>query len=194
MTMSLSLPPIIFLDIDGVLNVNKVVWRTLPVGLPKPGRAYKRPPRRLEREREFSCHAVTQLERLVRQTGALLVLSSSWRLRQGARETLAGHGVIGPWHDDWRTDALAGGRGAQISRWLARNGSPRHVILDDWPHELREHGATLVRIDDRIGLTRELASRAGEIIYQQRFQCSPAVSIADQVAAHAAGGGDRGRR
>ena len=171
MPFDLGQPPVVFLDIDGVLNVNHLVWRTapaVPAAVSRPGRPAKLPRRQLVRERRFKREAVEQLAALLFGTFAVLVLSSSWRLRPGAREALAGYGVAGPWHTDWRTDELPGGRGAQIDRWLAAHGNPRHVILDDWPDELRQQRDRVVRTDDRIGLTRERADRAREMLRQQR--------------------------
>ncbi|WP_368039976.1 HAD domain-containing protein [Sphingomonas bacterium] len=165
------LQPVVFLDIDGVLNLTKVAWRTVEVPRSRgPGRPGKPGARKLVWEREFRREPVQQLDRLLEQTRASLVLSSSWRLQLGVRTVLEGFGVQGPWHEVWRTDDLDGGRGAQIERWLAANGRPRHVILDDWPHELHGHWGQVVLTNNQTGLTRELANEAREKLHRQRYE------------------------
>ncbi len=159
-------PPVIFLDIDGVLNITRMVRRTGPVRLRKDGRPY-RITTSLERERRWSKEAVAQINRLLFFTRAVLVLSSSWRLQPDARDTLASLGVIGPWHAAWRTEELAAGRGAEITRWLQVNGEPRHVIIDDWPRELSAHRARLVLVSDMAGLSHTDANAARDILIAQ---------------------------
>jgi hypothetical protein len=111
---------IIFLDIDGVLNSNAWYERFGYQHIPRPP---------LDRD------AVRRLDRIVRATGAFLVISSSWRGDPRLSSWLMEHGcsgvVVG------RTPRIAGvERGIEIAHWLrlnARSGIPirSFVILDD---------------------------------------------------------------
>ena len=142
-------PPIIFLDIDGVLN-----------------RTVKNTHIRLDAD------LVARLRRLCERTGAVIVLSTFWREFAGYIEyILRRHGVAAPVVG--RTPGQAGtpslahekpfaSRAAEIEAYLAAQASgrpseppPRFVILDDRPDAgasdaLRRH---FVRTDPAVGLT-----------------------------------------
>lgn len=107
----------IFLDVDGVI-VTPRSHRALGKGW------LKRAPDPV---------AIGFLNRIARETGAAMVVSSTWRkdgpsfLRQ-----LRHWGYDGRVHEDWRTDELPGLRGDQIQRWLDKHPEvTRFAILDD---------------------------------------------------------------
>lgn len=144
------MPPILFLDIDGVLNVavGRRVLRS------HTGRL------RFQTIREFSADAVARLNALCERSGALLVVSSSWRLQGDVRPVLAEHRVTGALHDDWATDDEDDDRGAQIERWLIAHDRPAYVVLDDDAAPLQQHADNLVTTDWTAGLQDSDVERA----------------------------------
>lgn len=138
---------IVFLDIDGVLNTCDGV------------------------ETGINRALVEHLNQLVRDTGASVVVSSSWRivgLRQ-IRATLREHGFVG--RVCGVTPISSGGvRGLEIQAWLDNCRWPVAglVILDD-NDDMAHLGPHLVRTDYRRGLTPDdvAAARARlDVAYQ----------------------------
>lgn len=145
---------LIFLDIDGVLNGHS--WNDAAQS------------NTIDRE------CVTHLNRILRETGAGIVLSSAWRyMIHGGAVTTTGfeyllrtHGVrlckivgITP------RDEEVTGRGAQISAWLASHGNPApYVVVDDEAYDIADDGHPLVRTDGKYGLTAEDADSAIAIL------------------------------
>lgn len=139
--------PILFLDVDGVLNC-----RTSH-----------------EITGEPVCHVdadkVALLNEVVRRSGCHVVVSSTWRKGpesgpDSCREILNAGGVRVPFARNWRTpESWHGIRGGEIAAWLTRNGSPRYAIVDDNSDMLPEQQARFVQTDFEHGLTREHADR-----------------------------------
>ena len=106
--------PVIFLDIDGVLNILQNVQE---LSLP------------LERQ------SVTVLNDLIRESGAKVVISSSWRLYYSLdkiRDILEDYGFSGDIIG--KTPVMKGSqRGEEIKTWLQIHGEEvqNFVILDD---------------------------------------------------------------
>jgi len=162
--------PLLFLDIDGVLNDHRVN------DLAKSGTVLSD---RAER-----------LNRILLETGARIVVSSAWRyliLRgemnlEGFRWLLRTHGVLGDrmvghtaadtMHDGvW--SGVAGSwpihneRGRQIAEWLGDRWEYkgcRYVVLDDLDLGISEAGHPFVQCDGTVGLTDADADRAIAII------------------------------
>lgn len=143
--------PIIFLDIDGVLNSDAFYDRLLAAGEPIP-----RPP--IDRE------AVARLERIVQATGAEIVLSTSWRGHPDLPRWLVERGcsaeVVG------MTPVLRGDRGREIAAWLRRNRFRRNpalagpfAILDDGD-DVGALAPWLVRTTPELGLQDGHVDRA----------------------------------
>lgn len=148
--------PLIFLDIDGVLNnyPGLVKLRARQVGAHD-----------IDDSEDMFPEHVERLNRIIQETGALVVLSSSWRRmfplvtivsfleRRGFRGRIIGK----------TPTSLSGYRGEEINRWLAENTSggvpPRFVILDDGS-DMEPHQDRLVQTDMDLGLTEEDAARA----------------------------------
>lgn len=111
---------VVFLDIDGVLCTERSceAWRQRglmqvldPVG-------------------------VGLLNFLLKDSGAKLVLSSTWRLAhdQGSMTAiLQNAGLIDiPWHQNWKTPDRGASRGQEIEFWMEQHGRPDvYLILDD---------------------------------------------------------------
>jgi hypothetical protein len=159
---------LIFLDVDGVLNAH-------------------------EEDPEALCgqihrDKVERLNRVLRETGARIVLSSAWRyIIHRGEANLAGmewlfrsHGLIAGrlagytrkdtmerqvYNGEPRDWPVCNERGAQITEWLAINGEsfggpPRHVVLDDLDLGISEAGHPFVHTDGTVGLTEADADRA----------------------------------
>lgn len=126
---------VIFLDVDGVLCTHDScrVADTIDTLAP---RAALGP-------HVFDPVRVALLNKLCAETGAHIVVSSSWRDDDALRETLRCVGVTADFHDDWRTPKLgaitrsrprsaAGQRNAEIALWLtAHPEADNFVVLDD---------------------------------------------------------------
>ena len=135
---------IIFLDIDGVLNTMDGIRASME--------EYRQTGKgQLVR---FDVRAVGNLNSLIEQTGAVIVISSSWRYGLSIDEMqgkLEKHGVRGTVIDltpsifpadrhGWQNP----GHGAEIAGWLSSQKEEfRYVILDDdetgITEELRKH-------------------------------------------------------
>jgi hypothetical protein len=151
-------PPVIFLDIDGVLlPARAYVMRT---------QARRLPP--------FDPIGVSMVTRLCEETGAKLVISSTWRKRRPRAEmcvVLLENGFEAPgalMHEDWATPVLdSQPRGQQIAAWLRNHPTVEtYVALDDDPSIAGLSGAVLCPSDDGIGL--EQYNRARELLGLQR--------------------------
>ncbi|MCP6727302.1 MAG: HAD domain-containing protein [Patescibacteria group bacterium] len=102
---------VIFLDIDGVLNAidTKERWQGF-IGM--------------------NPVLVDRFNRLVEDTSAEVVLSSTWRHASNWRETMKKNGLNMKFLD--RTIRMPGKiRGLEIKEWLDRNEVEKYVILDD---------------------------------------------------------------
>ena len=149
---------IIFLDIDGVLNTERNYRSRLRQGLPW----------RDENGPYFDPEAVDALGRLVEQTGADIVITSTWRqLGEERMQTL--------WATRQMPGILLGGtpqlltqmyavRGQEIAAWLALNVAEdegcRYVIIDDGRDFLPEQIQFCVFTNPTLGLTLEDAQKA----------------------------------
>jgi len=147
---------IIFLDIDGVLNV-------IPQGHDKYGA-------------KFHKHFEDNLKHIIEKTGAKIVISSTWRFG-GLQEmkdmwkdrNLSGE-IIGitPYTLEYRK------RGEEIKEWLDNNPTEKYVIIDDDTDMLPEQKNNFVKTSDNInhtgyidvgyGLTKECAEQAISIL------------------------------
>lgn len=166
--------PLIFLDIDGVLNGH-------------------------EFDPECLCGAIhrdkmARLNGILRATGARVVLSSAWRYLihrgemnlKGMEWLLRSHGMLADrligitrmdtmierpaysgMPESWpHTDE----RGRQISEWIVGEGwkhygeAGRHVVIDDLDLGISEAGHPFVRTDGTVGLTETDADRAIEML------------------------------
>jgi len=139
------LSPVIFLDCDGVLNSQR--WYDQMGPPPNPPPAWVDP----------AC--VARLDALARETGARLVLSSSWRLildLPRVADILASCGLSVPLADatpDLTREGPEADRWHEIARWLADHPEvTRWAILDDLPLAGVPDGR-LVQTDLAVGLT-----------------------------------------
>lgn len=143
---------VIFLDFDGVLNHQELFLQRHLEGGGDPDDAI-----------DPAC--VERLNRLIQETGAKVVVSSTWRILKTLdvlQEILDKRGFVGELIGKTTTDDL-GCRGNQIAEWLSHNEVDSFVILDDDSDmgDLIDH---LVRTDIRNGLLDEHVLEAINIL------------------------------
>ncbi len=153
---------VIFLDVDGVMISEESFLLTMALG----GRMVF-----------FSRKAMKALKKLVRRTGAVVVLTSSWRPMPGHAPTrsyeqfctaLQRNGTPlfdrTPWLEDREHD-----RSDEIAAWLEEHQPEAWVIIDD-NDRFRNHPEFRERwvpIDAAHGLTSAEADRAAEVLEGQ---------------------------
>jgi hypothetical protein len=151
---------IIFLDIDGVMNTASWLNTQPPFSL------------RLYPERALHPVAVQRLNDITEQTGAAIVISSTWRMKMGLqrlREVFAGVGLRATIIDvtpslPMRDDTLALHREQELISWLRRHPEVQaYIVLDDLPIG-GAFSPTAILIDPEVGLTDDDASRAVDIL------------------------------
>lgn len=134
---------ILFLDVDGVLN-HLACWTEMKMGATP-----------------VDPECVARLDRIVEATGAMIVLSSSWRGPGGLEEVLEEAGALKHRHPtDWRTPRLHGedyrGRGSEIADWLSRHPEVSiYAIVDDDSDMLPEQKKFFVQTDFHTGGLRD---------------------------------------
>ena len=161
---------ILFLDIDGVLNT-KFWYRKMDDGTPRDKWGYV-----------FDPMSVANLKRIVEETGADIVISSSWKCiglselqKMWKSRKLPGR-IIDITPDimtdedmlDIDLDLIDPGksRGDEIKKWLSRqeNQVSHYAIIDDMYEMLPEQQDNLVMTDSETGITDEDADRIIEIL------------------------------
>lgn len=131
---------ILFLDIDGVICTE---------------RSCSTDDFRLE---VFDIIGIKLVERLLKDSDAKLVMSSSWRLentRESMEKILTENGMTYfPWHGEWKTPTdPKGHRGKEIAAWLKNNQAEAYVILDDDRAILKEQKPYHILTSWRDGLS-----------------------------------------
>jgi hypothetical protein len=175
--MSQSIPldtPLVFLDLDGVINDHTEHDNGYCGSLP---------------------WCVAQLNRILRQTGANIVISSTWRYLIPEAMTPSGFQCLLLSHGIDCRDRIVGmtcrdeelmPRGRQIRQWLDSNtngSSPPYLVLDDLDLGIREFGHPFVQTDWKVGLTSADADAAIELLCrtlngQRSSQREPIVTLA----------------
>ena len=144
---------LVYLDIDGVI----VTDRSTKLG----GAGYIPP------------GAASIVVDILDQTGARLVVASTWRRDADCRAKLAQAGIgQDRYFVDWRTPDLLPEeevadipvRGSEIERHLRRHQPSRYVIIDDDPGMLPHQKDFHIQVDPSIGLTRTDAETAIEAL------------------------------
>lgn len=139
---------VIFLDFDGVLNT--------PAYMMQSG----------DRSNAINPIAVKIVDTMLNQTGAKLVVSSSWRIGRTIdelNEILQSRGMTNEVLDV--TPQLSGCRGSEIKRWIDVNCPSRlvfneYLILDDDSDMLYEHHHHFIHTAFDCGITPNIAYRA----------------------------------
>ena len=137
-------PPVIFLDIDGVLLTGRA-WE-MPVNAAARELA-RRDPEAAALAATFDPRAVRLLNGLVADTGAKLVIASHWRYSVGTTETLAkviAQGVpAGRFHEEWccPVNPFRRDKWHDIRDWLGDNRTtplPLVAPAYPWPEEQQD--------------------------------------------------------
>ena len=151
---------IIFLDIDGVLNV-------YPQGRDKYGST-------------FHTHFEDNLHELIEKTGAEIVISSTWRYSglKVMQNMWRDRGLAGK-VIDITCRVPEGVRGDEIEDWLQNNQVDSYVIIDDDDDMLPEQMPFFVKtsenhdhidkVDFGYGLTKECTAKAISILTASSF-------------------------
>lgn len=151
-------PKIIFLDFDGVINnsANGTRWDRY--------------------EPQIDNCNIRPLNRIILETEAQIVISSTWRQyihngymnEWGMYILLRSHGLTSSAKILGTTRASkfseCGPRSHQIRDWLKENEHGRFVILDDWWHAGEGFPDNFIQTNETTGLTELDADRAIEIL------------------------------
>ena len=143
---------VIFLDVDGVLNNGAWAIEMFDKGI------------RVYHDDLLYEPSLEQLRRIVDATGAVIVVSSSWRQIPIAylhlKEWLEKFGM----EINDKTPYVGGERGDDITAWFNRHpGDWKYVILDD-DDDMGIHMPHLVRTSFDEGLTMKEADRCIEML------------------------------
>ena len=161
---------VIFLDIDGVLNTGW--WYTqMDRNTPKDKYGYA-----------FDPNSVANLKKIIDETGADIVISSSWKSfgLSGLEEMWQDRGLPGKLigitpnsvSDEMLLNAdldhmeLFSIRGMEIKEWLTKHGKrvSQYAIIDDMNNMLPDQQPYFIQTNSEVGITDEDAERAIEIL------------------------------
>ena len=161
---------VIFLDIDGVLNT---------------GWWYSQMDRNTSKDKygyAFDPNAVANLKRIINETGADIVISSSWKsfgfseLEEMWEDRGLPGKLIGITPNSVSDEMLLNVdldhmelfsiRGMEIKEWLTKNGKhvSHYVIIDDMDNMLLEQHPYFVKTDPEMGISKENADQAIQIL------------------------------
>lgn len=143
---------IIFLDIDGVMNSVESCTN------------HNRPHRYFD----LPCQPmIDNLNYIIDQTGARIVVSSTWRKlfgRHGMDYLLYLVGVRPEVVDGITPQVLSGYRGQEIRLWLEKHGEVTHFVILDDDSDMVPFMDRFVHTDRQVGLTRANAEQAIKIL------------------------------
>lgn len=139
---------VLFLDVDGVLH----------------------PPNPRHERLQFRTSCMELLRDVLQQTGAKIVLSTTWRLNEGARDhlarKLAEHGC--PSFVSKTPSIAQFQRPKEILSWVGTYQPVRWVAVDDWPlHEDVRMAQHFVQTRPRHGLEPDTAGRIISLFSKQ---------------------------
>lgn len=143
---------IIFLDIDGVLNSTESITKNGLKGIERP-------------DKVFIKDSVDLINSLIEETGAKVIISSTWRYRMDdlrkifKKNNLSTEDIIG------KTPILHEERGDEIVDWLEKTDKKidSFVIIDD-DRDMTTVKHKLVHVDRRIGFTQDNKDMAVKIL------------------------------
>ena len=152
---------VIFLDVDGVLNIMSPSYNT----------AYYRPDGSV---RWMDDHLVQRFNYLVKKTGAEIVISSSWRLDMKDLEKQLKKNGFEHWDKVQGETPYFGDRGDEIQKYLDEHPEvDGYVVLEDEIADVcgdkcNTIDATfVVEVDLKNGLSHQDVEKAQNILYAQ---------------------------
>lgn len=191
----MDLRPIIFLDIDGVLNcqlfyTERYAHLTKYDGIPfyKTVKKYLR--KQVKRgdirsldyyKSEICCDRVSMISDLCEATGAIIVISSTWRLNKTVEQLQEIFDYCGgTFKVIGKTPYTGYERGTEISKWLHENIKPethgchyfdfyRYAIIDDDSDMLLNQRDHFFQTDDYSGLTPNTCYRIKRYFTHKTF-------------------------
>lgn len=131
---------VLFLDMDGVVLSGEELART-------------------GNNRHVPEDKIALVREVCNSTGAVVVVSSTWRFSEETRDLLLHHGI--PLHKDWRTPIpqlegglyIGGQRGHEIQHWLdAHPETSNYAIVDDDSDMLPSQAPHFVKTPFQTGL------------------------------------------
>ena len=159
---------VVFLDIDGVLNT-KWWYTQMDRNTPKDKYGYA-----------FDPNAVSNLKKIIDETGADIVISSSWKsfgiseLEDMWQDRGLPGKLIGITPNSVSDEMLLNAdldhmelfsiRGMEIKEWLSKKGISHYVIIDDMDNMLQEQKSHFVQTNPEVGITEENAVQAISIL------------------------------
>jgi len=167
---------VVFLDIDGVLNT-KWWYTQMDRNTPKDKYGYA-----------FDPNAVANLKKIIDETGADIVISSSWKsfgiseledmwqdrglpgkLIGITPNTVSDEMLLNADLDNMELFSI---RGTEIKEWLTKHGKhvSHYAIIDDMDNMLSEQRLHFVKTDPEIGITVDDAEKAIMILNQQQTE------------------------
>ena len=167
---------VVFLDIDGVLNT-KWWYTQMDRNTPKDKYGYA-----------FDPNAVSNLKKIIDETGADIVISSSWKsfgiseledmwqdrglpgkLIGITPNTVSDEMLLNADLDNMELFSI---RGTEIKEWLTKHGKhvSHYAIIDDMDNMLSEQRLHFVKTDPEIGITVDDAEKAIMILNQQQTE------------------------
>lgn len=142
---------VVFLDVDGVLNSRESIQRDGP--------------------HSMDSGMLNNLKTLIDQTGATIIISSTWRLDSDNHaellEKLSDFGLKSHGVTPDLEGQFLGDRTMEISSWLKQNNVTNWVALDDLPlHRLDENlmDGHFVHTNPHLGFTKEDLEKAIQIL------------------------------
>lgn len=157
----------LFLDIDGVLNSEYFYSLTasgdksLVCESPSLDQFFKE---------NLDSAAIDRVIRICSETGAEIVLSSSWRLDENVYDRLMPSGLMIYRKTPslyWKYQTFLC-RGEEIAEYLRQNPAEAYCILDDDDDMLASQKPNFILIDSCFGLTDSDADRAIEILGKRK--------------------------
>ena len=138
--------PIVFLDVDGVLNTVD--------------------------SHDFNRECIENLNMLIAATDAEIVVSSSWRIFHDFEDlsaVLAGAGIEAPIKDvTVVSNCHLCCRGDEIQDWIHDGKIDNYVIIDDSTDMLYTQRNNYVQIDPHVGLTADNVRTCIEILNRKK--------------------------
>jgi hypothetical protein len=159
---------VIFLDIDGVLNSAEFFHRRFE-------ERGNRAPSNLREHDQLDPDGIRCLNTIIERTGARIVISSTWRLRNDFRQVirlLKRQGLKG--HILGRTPRLSGEgivRGHEIAAWLfSQIDWPEGIVILDDDSDMAHLMPWLVKTSNDMGLCVPDIDRAVEMLNRPGWQ------------------------
>ena len=150
---------VIFCDVDGILNSYRS-WYAFGNSLPDS-----------PTDLQFDPIAIKLVQRLCKETGAVCVLSSSWRYSWTHEEL--GKNLNIPFIDSTPKSLSYRLRGNEIKEWLEDNvdklGITHYCIIDDVDEMLEEQQKHFVHVDPFNGLSYQDVMKAYSILMQEEY-------------------------